>query len=132
MLQRDIFIKEITKSLQKDRNIFFLSADFGAAALDELREKYPENFLHCGISEQNMMTVACGLALDNNKVFCYGMSPFDTARCYEQIKISLAAINVPVCIIGIGSGLGYADAGPTHYATEDIGLIYSILFYNSL
>ena len=46
MLQRDIFIKEITKSLEKDKNIFFLSADFGAAALDELREKYPKNFLH--------------------------------------------------------------------------------------
>ena len=44
MLQRDIFIKEITKFLEKDRNIYFLSADFGAAALDELREKFPENF----------------------------------------------------------------------------------------
>ena len=44
MLQRDIFIKEITKRLQKDKNIYFLSADFGAAALDELREKFPKIF----------------------------------------------------------------------------------------
>ena len=71
MLQRDTFIKEITKSLEKDKNIYFLSADFGAAALDELREKYPENFLHCGISEQAMMDVATGLALEGKKVFVY-------------------------------------------------------------
>ena len=52
MLQRDAFIEEITKKLETDKNIYFLSADFGAAALDVLREKYPENFIHCGISEQ--------------------------------------------------------------------------------
>ena len=51
MLQRDIFIKEITKKLESDKSIYFLSADFGAAALDELREKFPKNFIHCGISE---------------------------------------------------------------------------------
>ena len=45
MLQRDIFIKEITKKLESDKSIYFLSADFGAAALDELREKFPKNFI---------------------------------------------------------------------------------------
>ena len=49
MLQRDAFIEEITRKLKEDKNIYFLSADFGAAALDELREKYPKNFIHCGI-----------------------------------------------------------------------------------
>ena len=44
MLQRDAFIEEITKKLEKDKSIYFLSADFGAAALDKLRERFPENF----------------------------------------------------------------------------------------
>ena len=44
-LQRDIFIKEITKKMENDKKIYFLSADFGAAALDELRTKFPKNFI---------------------------------------------------------------------------------------
>ena len=54
------------QSLSQDKNIFFLSADFGAAALDELREKFPNNFLHFGISEQAMLDIAAGLALEGN------------------------------------------------------------------
>ena len=71
MLQRDVFIEEITKSLEKDNKIFFLSADFGAAALDDLRKRFSSNFLHCGISEQAMLDIASGLALEGNKVFVY-------------------------------------------------------------
>ena len=46
MLQRDAFIEQITKELEKDKSIYFLSADFGAAALDSLRERFKSNFLH--------------------------------------------------------------------------------------
>ena len=63
MLQRDGFIEEIVIAIKKGEDIYFLSADFGAAALDELRRDYPQNFIHCGISEQNMIDVATGLAL---------------------------------------------------------------------
>jgi len=127
MLQRDVFIKEITKSLEKDKNIFFLSADFGAAALDELREKYPENFLHCGISEQAMMDVATGLALEGKKVFVYAMSPFLSLRSIEQTKCGPGLMNLPICLISVGIGLGYADSGPTHYSTEDFACFNAII-----
>lgn len=116
----------IGKYIKKNKNTFFLTADMGAPALDKYIIKYPKNIVHCGISEQNMITVAAGLSLDGNKTFCYGMTPFVTARCYEQIKISLSAMNVKVCIIGIGPGLGYADAGPTHYATEDLAIMNAL------
>ena len=76
MLQRDGFIDEIYKALETDKDIYFLSADFGAAALDDLRVRYKDNFIHCGISEQNMIDVAVGLALESKKVFCYAMAPF--------------------------------------------------------
>ena len=127
MLQRDIFIKEITKFLEKDRNIYFLSADFGAAALDELREKFPENFLHCGISEQAMMDVATGLALEGKKVFVYAMAPFLSLRSIEQTKCGPGLMNLPICLICVGIGLGYADSCPTHYATEDFACFSSII-----
>jgi len=127
MLQRDAFIQEITKKLEKDKKIYFLSADFGAAALDTLREKFPNNFLHCGISEQAMLDVAAGLALEGNKVFVYAMAPFISLRSIEQTKCGAGLMNLPICILSVGIGLGYADAGPTHYSTEDFACIRSIV-----
>jgi len=126
MLQRDIFIEEITKSLKHDKSIYFLSADFGAAALDRLRKDFPNNFLHCGISEQAMLDVAAGLALERKKVFVYAMAPFLALRSIEQTKCGAGLMNLPICLISVGVGLGYADAGPTHYTTEDFACFRSI------
>jgi len=127
MLQRDAFIEEVTKALNHDKNIFFLSADFGAVALDELRKQFPNNFLHCGISEQAMLDVAAGLALEGNKVFVYAMAPFLALRAMEQTKCGAGLMNLPICLLSVGIGLGYADAGPTHYATEDFACFRSII-----
>lgn len=127
MLQRDIFINQIIKALEKDKSIYFLSADFGSESLDVLREKFPNNFIHCGISEQAMLDVATGLSLENNKVFCYAMAPFLSLRAIEQIKCGPGLMNLPICLISVGIGLGYADAGPTHYANEDYACINSIV-----
>ena len=127
MLQRDAFIEEIAKALKKDKDIYFLSADFGAAALDHLRIEFPENFVHCGISEQAMIDIATGLALDGKHVFCYAMAPFLSLRAVEQIKCGPSMMNLPICLISVGIGLGYADAGPTHYITEDFACMRAII-----
>ena len=127
MLQRDAFIAEITKKIKNDKRIYFLSADFGAAALDDLRKNYPKNFLHCGISEQVMLDIAAGLALDGNKVFVYAMAPFLSLRSIEQTKCGAGLMNLPICLISVGVGLGYADAGPTHYSTEDFACYRAIV-----
>ena len=125
--QRDIFIKEIFQAAKNDRNIFFISADFGAPALDDFRALLPEQFIHSGISEQHMIDMAAGLALSGKKVYVYAMAPFITLRCLEQTKTSLALMNLPVTILAVGVGLGYADAGPTHYNTEDIACMRAIV-----
>ena len=127
MYQRDVFIKEIIKSLESDKSIYFLSADFGAPALDELRERFPNNFLHCGISEQAMLDIASGLALDGKKVFVYAMAPFLSLRSIEQAKCGAGLMNLPICVISVGIGLGYAAAGPTHYSTEDFACFRAIV-----
>ena len=124
--QRDVFISEIVKSMSSNKNIYFLSADFGAPALDELRDKFPNNFIHCGICEQAMLDISTGLALEGNIVFCYAMAPFLSLRCIEQIKCGPGLMSLPICIISVGVGIGYADAGPTHYTTEDYACLRSI------
>ena len=130
MLQRDGFIDEIYKALELDKDIYFLSADFGAASLDDLRIKYKENFIHCGISEQNMIDVAVGLALEGKKVFCYAMAPFISLRALEQIKTGPGIMNLPITLISVGIGIGYADSGPTHYVTEEFACLRSIIGVN--
>tara|TARA_Y100000816_G_C26105692_1_gene587515 strand:+ start:173 stop:1099 length:927 start_codon:yes stop_codon:yes gene_type:complete len=126
MLQRDVFISRITDAIEEDKNIMFLSADFGAEALDRLRFDFPDNFVHCGISEQAMVDVATGLALEGKTVFVYAMAPFLSLRAIEQIKCGPAMMNLPVCIISVGVGLGYADSGPTHYTNEEFACLRSI------
>lgn len=125
-LQRDVFLDEVNKKLEKDKNIYVMSADFGAASLDYTREKFRENFIHCGISEQAMFDIGTGLALEKKKVITYAMGPFISLRALEQIKCGPAMMNLPMTILSVGIGLGYADAGPTHYATEDYACLRAI------
>jgi len=127
ILQRDVFINEVYEALKVNKKIYFLSADFGAEALDHLRKDFPKNFIHCGISEQAMFDVATGLALEKKKVFVYAMAPFISLRAIEQIKCGPSMMNLPMTILSVGIGLGYADAGPTHYATEDFACLRSII-----
>lgn len=125
-LPRDAFIDEVYDRATQDRNVVFITADLGAKALDRFRRDLPGQFFHAGICEQNMIDVAAGLAQNGRVVFVYAMGPFVTLRCLEQIKVALASMHLPCCIIGNGVGYSYDDAGPTHYATEDVGCMRSI------
>ena len=119
-------IDEVFDRALRDKNIYFISADLGAKSLDRFRTELPQQFIHAGICEQNMMDVAAGLAQNGKIVFVYAMGPFVTIRCLEQIKVSIASMHLPCCIIGNGVGYSYDDAGPTHYATEDVACMRSI------
>ena len=125
--QRDYFIDAIYEAAKKDNDIFILSADFGAPALDKFRVNLKKQFIHMGISEQNMINVAAGLAMEGKKVFVYAMAPFVTLRCLEQHKCCSSLMNLPINTIVAGIGLGYADAGPTHYCMEDQASLRSLI-----
>jgi len=126
ILPRDAFIDEIFAAAKKNPNIYFMTADLGAKALDRFRVELPGQFIHGGISEQSVMDVAAGLAQNGKIVYAYAMAPFVTLRCYEQIKVAIASMFLPMTIIGNGVGYSYNDAGPTHYATEDISCMRAL------
>ena len=125
-LMRDVVITRIFEAAKNDKDILFISADLGAAALDNFRDKLPDQFIHAGISEQNMVDLASGLALSGKKVFLYAMAPFLTARCYEQIKCVIASMNLPITLIAVGVGLGYDHATLTHFTPEDIACMRAL------
>jgi transketolase len=126
VFQRDEFIKVIYQAAKKNNKIYFLSADFGAPALDNFRRYLKKQFLHLGICEQNMIDFACGMALEGAKVYTYAMAPFLSLRCLEQHKTATCLMNANVCSIVTGIGLSYANSGPTHYSTEDFACLRSL------
>ena len=125
-LMRDVVIDKIHNAARKDKDILFISADLGAAALDDFRSELPDQVIFAGVSEQNMVDLASGLALSDKKVFLYGMAPFITARCYEQVKCVIASMHLPVTLIGVGVGLGYDHATLTHFTPEDVACMRSL------
>ncbi len=127
---RDAFISALCPRAQADPNIIFLSNDFGAFSLDQFRREFPAQFINGGISEQNMISVAAGMALQNKRVFVYSIASFITLRCYEQIKLDLCAMNLPVTILGVGPCYAYGQDGPTHHATEDIAIMRALVNMN--
>jgi transketolase len=124
--QRDAVIGEIHRAAARDPDLYFVSPDFGAPALDAFRAELPRQFLHAGVSEQNLIDLAAGLALAGKRVFVYAMAPFLSLRSLEQIKCSLAAMELPVTLLSVGGGLGYGESGPTHHATEELACMRAL------
>lgn len=123
---RDAFFDELCDIAKRDVQVIFLTADMGAHSLNRFKNDLPRQYINMGVAEQNMVSVAAGLALGGKRVFIYTIIPFATLRCYEQIKIDLCCMNLPVTIIGVGPGLTYGSDGPTHHATSDIALMRAL------
>lgn len=123
---RNAFADEVTQLAQADSRVVLLSGDIGNRLFDRLRAARPEQFLNCGIAEQNMMGMAAGMGLSGLRPIVYTITPFTTIRCLEQIKIDVGYHNSPVIIVGTGSGLSYASLGPTHHSLEDFAIFRAI------
>lgn len=123
---RDAVFDAVYEIVLQDKDILVLHNDMGAMGLDKIRADFPNRVINVGIAEQNMMGVAAGLALAGKIVFTYGIIAHVTNRCYEQIKLDICSMNLPVIILGIGSGLSYGVDGPTHQANEDIAIMRAL------
>ena len=123
---RDAFFDEVYTIASKDPNVIFLTADMGAFSLAKFKEDLSSQYINVGVAEQNLVSIAAGLALGGKKVFIYSIAPFVTQRCYEQIKIDLSCMRLPVTIIGSGPGITYSSDGPTHHAIQDIAIMRAL------
>ena len=104
---RDILFSEIYSLAAKDKRVMVLPAEMGAVELDRFKADFKEQFVNVGIAEQSGIDIAAGLALEGKIVFFYGIIPFVTLRCFEQIKVDLCTMKLPVTIVGIGAGFAY-------------------------
>ncbi len=120
------FFRSLKNLAIKDKSIFFITADHGAWALAEYKKSCSRQYLNIGISEQNMVSVAAGMALNGHKVFIFTITPFLIERAFEQIKMDISYANLPITIVGNGSTLTYANHGASHQAIEDLSLIRAL------
>ncbi len=123
---RNAFAEVITDLAKTDNRIVLLSGDIGNKLFDNFKEVDPGRFYNCGIAEANMMSMAAGLSLSGLRAIVYTITPFTTTRCFEQIRVDVCYHNAPVIIVGTGSGLSYADLGPTHHSLEDLAILRTL------
>ena len=120
---RDALFAKLYELACKDSNVMALTADMGAFGLTRLKDELPNQYLNVGVAEQNMISVAAGLALGGKKVFAYAIAAFLIYRAYDQIRIDICEMNLPVVLIGAGAGLTYKVEGATHHALYDKDII---------
>lgn len=120
---RDAFFDRVYEFAANDTNLVFLSADADAFSLQKFKRDFPDRYINVGVAEQNMVTLATGLALGGKNVFIYAILPFVTMRCYEQIKFNICGMNLPVTIVGVGVGYSFDFDGPSHHGVGDIGIM---------
>ncbi|MBM4442379.1 MAG: transketolase [Candidatus Rokubacteria bacterium] len=111
---------------KRDERIFFIGSDLGVGTLKQFKAEMPGRFIMEGVSEQNVIGMAAGLALEGRIVYVNTIATFLTRRCFEQLALDLCLHRTNVRLIGNGGGLVYAPLGPTHLAIEDIAILRAL------
>ncbi|MFJ8040269.1 transketolase family protein [Kitasatospora sp. NPDC096147] len=118
---RDAYVLTLLALARENPDLACLTADMDYQ--DHFATEMPRQHVELGIAEQNLISVAAGMTVGASPVFANGMGPFVSGRSWEQIKIDVAGANLPVKIVGTHSGLSSGHFGPTHHATEDLGML---------
>jgi transketolase len=120
---RKEFVNSILRICQNNNDIVFLTGDLGFMAFEGLKEVLGSRFINMGVAEQNMISVAAGLAKEGFSVFCYSIAPFIVYRCLEQTRNDVCLHELPVFLVGNGGGYGYGIMGSSHHAIEDLACL---------
>jgi len=123
---RETCLDQVYELAKKDERIFFIGSDLGVNTLKKFKEEMPRRFFMEGISEQHVVGMASGFALEGKIVYVNTISTFLTRRCFEQVVVDACLHNLNVRLIGNGGGLVYAPLGPTHLAIEDISILRAV------
>ena len=116
---RRIFADILYQQMTQNENIWVITADLGYKMWDKIRDDYPRRFLNVGASEQAMMGMAVGLALEGKIPVVYSITPFLLYRSFETIRNYVNHEQIPVKLIGSGRGKDYEHDGFSHWAQED-------------
>ncbi len=121
---RKSFTNTLLELARKDKDIIAVTSDArGSVTLDAFANELPEQFVECGIAEQNAVGISAGLAHSGKKVFVCGPACFYVARSLEQVKVDVAYSRNNVKILGVSGGVAYGALGATHHSLHDIAVL---------
>ena len=123
---RDTFVRTLLDIAKKDKNVYIVTGDLGFGVLKPFWTELPDQIINAGIAEQNMTSIAAGLAMQGKIVYTYSIGNFPTLRCIEQIRNDCAYHNANVKVVCVGGGFVYGSLGMSHHATEDIAMMRSL------
>lgn len=118
---RKEFTECVVSLYADDPRTVLITGDLGYLAFENARTQLGTNFINAGVSEQNMVTMAAGMAFEGFVPWVYSISPFVTLRPFEQIRNDVCMHSLAVKLVGNGGGYGYGIMGGTHHSLEDIG-----------
>ena len=121
---RKSFTDTLLELAREDKDIIAVTTDArGSVTLGDFANELPEQFVECGIAEQNAVGISAGLAHSGKKVFVCGPACFYVARSLEQVKVDLAYSRNNVKILGVSGGVAYGALGATHHSLHDIAAL---------
>lgn len=120
---RKTALNQVLELARRDERVCFVGSDLGFGVMDDFGREFPERLFREGISEQHVIGLAAGLALDGKVVYVNTIAAFLSRRCLEQIVLDLCLSRARVRLIGSGGGLVYAPLGPSHLAPDDLALM---------
>jgi transketolase len=123
---RNAFIRALHRAAEHDPRVILLTGDLGFGVLDEFRARFPRQYYNVGVAEQNLTSVAVGLALTGHVVFTYSIGNFPTLRCLEHIRNDACYHRANVKIVSVGGGMAYGALGFSHFATEDLAVLRAL------
>jgi transketolase len=123
---RNTCLNQVHALAKRDDRVVFIGSDLSPGLLAEMKREMPERWFMEGITEQNVVGMAAGFAMEGFVPYVNTIATFITRRCYEQVAVDLCLHDLPVRLIGNGGGLVYAPLGPTHLAIEDIAIMRAL------
>ena len=124
---RAVMCEVLKEAAAQDKDVVVLCSDSrGSASLTSFADTYPEQFVEVGIAEQNLVSIASGLAACGKKAYAASPASFISTRSYEQCKVDCAYSGTNVKLIGISGGVSYGALGMTHHSAQDIAAMSAI------
>jgi transketolase len=121
---RDGFGRGVVAAGKRDERVIVLCADLAESTRAEwFKKEFPERYIEIGVAEQNLATVAAGLAVYGKIPFITSYAAFSPGRNNEQIRTTISLNNVPVKVCGMHAGISVGPDGATHQALEDVALM---------
>ncbi len=124
---KQVICDVLMEKAKTDKDIVALCSDSrGSASFTPFANTYPEQFVETGIAEQDLVSIAAGLAKCGKKSYAISPACFLSTRSYEQCKVDVAYSNTNVKLIGISGGVSYGALGMSHHSAQDIAAMSAI------